>query len=141
MEAIQIRLQKPSLNRDNGFELANICDTRWVHTNVVSRPQVHLSLTSDQNGFNFNSSSLLCGHGNAFTSKEPKYTLKSSSDHPYEPTYVLSKQIPETDVNQTRLRVLFLWVYSYKVTYISIQMFLGWLWNVPAHKIKLWTWY
>ena len=81
---------------------------RWVHTSVVSRPQVHLSLTSDVNEFNFSSSSLLCGHGNAFTSKEPKYTLKSSSDHPYESTYALSKHIPETDVNQTRSRVLLL---------------------------------
>ena len=27
-------------------------------------------------------------------------TLKSSSDHPYELTYLLSKHIPETDVNQ-----------------------------------------
>ena len=26
-EAIEIKLRKPSLNRDNGFELASICDT------------------------------------------------------------------------------------------------------------------
>ena len=73
---------------------------RWVHTSGLSIPQVHLSPTSDVYRFNFSSSSLLCGHGNALPSKKPKYTLKSSSNHPYELTYLLSKHIPETDVNQ-----------------------------------------
>ena len=83
------------------YQFDNYAHNRWVHTSVVSRPQVHLNPTSDVNGFNFSSSSLLCGHGNAFPSKEPKYTLKYSSDHPYELAYALSKHIPETDINQT----------------------------------------
>ena len=77
---------------------------RWVHTSVVSRPQVHLNATSDVNGFNFSSSSLLCAHGDAFPSKEPKYTLKYSSDHPYELAYAPSKHNSETEVNHTNQR-------------------------------------
>ena len=42
--------------------------------------------------------SLLCGHDNAMSSKKPKCTLKSSSDHPYELTYLSPKHIPQTDV-------------------------------------------
>ena len=62
---------------------------RWVHTSLVSRPQVYFNLTSDMNGSNFNLSSLLCSRGNVSCSKEPKYTSKSSSTHPYRRTYTL----------------------------------------------------
>ena len=92
------------------------------------------------NGINFSSSSLLCGHGNTLPSKEPKYTLNSGSDHPYEPTYALSKHIPETDVNQTRSCVLFLYVYSYKVTQV-FKCFSGDSEMFLSNKINPWTCY
>ena len=76
---------------------------RWVHTSLVSRPQVYFNLTSDMNGPNFNLSSLLCSHGNVSCSKEPKYTSKSSSTHPYQRTYALSKQFQEIECQSNAL--------------------------------------
>ena len=50
------------------------------------------------NGSNFNfNSSLLCSRGNVSCSKEPKYTSKSRSTHPYRCTYALSKQFQEIE--------------------------------------------
>ena len=49
------------------------------------------------NGSSFNLSSLLCSRDNASCSKEPKYTSKSSSTHPYQRTYALSKQFQEIE--------------------------------------------
>ena len=49
------------------------------------------------NGANFNLSSLLCSRGNVWCSKEPKYTSKPSSTHPYWRTYALSKQFQEIE--------------------------------------------
>ena len=76
---------------------------RWVHTSLVSRPQVYFNLTSDMNMSNFNFSSLLCSRGNASRSKEPKYTSKSSSTHPYQRTYALSKQFQEIECQSNAL--------------------------------------
>ena len=78
-------------------------DIRWVHTSLVSRPQVYFNLTSDMNGSNSNLSSLLCSRGNVSCSKEPKYTSKSSSTHPYRRTYVLSKQFQEIECQSNAL--------------------------------------
>ena len=75
----------------------------WVHTSLVSRPQVYFNLTSDMNGSNFNLSSLLCSRGNVSCSKEPKYTSKSSSTHPYRRTYALSKQFQEIECQSNAL--------------------------------------
>ena len=68
---------------------------RWVHTSLVSRPQVYFNLTSDMNGSNFNLSSLLLSRANVSFSKQPKYTSKLSPTHPYRRTYALSKQFQE----------------------------------------------
>ena len=76
---------------------------RWVHTSLVSRPQVYFNLTSDMNGSNSNLSSLLCSRGNVSCSKEPKYTSKSSSTHPYRRTYALSKQFQEIECQSNAL--------------------------------------
>ena len=76
---------------------------RWVHTSLVSRPQVYFNLTSDMNGSNFNLSSLLCSRNNVSCSKEPKYTSKSSSTHPYQRTYTLSKQFQEIECQSNAL--------------------------------------
>ena len=84
----------------NQFLVSNI---RWVHTSLVSRPQVYFNLTSDMNGSNSNLSSLLCSRGNVSCSKEPKYTSKSSSTHPYRRTYVLSKQFQEIECQSNAL--------------------------------------
>ena len=77
--------------------------SRWVHTSLVSRPQVYFNLTSDMNGSNSNLSSLLCSRGNVSCSKEPKYTSKSSSTHPYRRTYALSKQFQEIECQSNAL--------------------------------------
>ena len=79
------------------------CFIRWVHISLVSRPQVYFNLTSDMNMSNFNFSSLLCSRGNASRSKEPKYTSKSSSTHPYQRTYALSKQFQEIECQSNAL--------------------------------------
>ena len=76
---------------------------RWVHTSLVSRPQVYFNLTSDMNGSNSNLSSLLCSRGNVSCSKEPKYTSKSSSTHSYRRTYALSKQFQEIECQSNAL--------------------------------------
>ena len=55
------------------------------------------------NGSNFNLSSLLCSRGNVSCSKEPKYTSKSSSTHPYQRTYALSKQFQEIECQSNAL--------------------------------------
>ena len=74
----------------------------WVHTSIVSRPQVLLSPTSEfVIGFTFRSTSLLFGRSYAFPSKKPKCTIKSISDHNNKLTYLLSKHITETHLNQT----------------------------------------
>ena len=62
-----------------------------------------LNLTSDMNGSNSNLSSLLCSRGNVSCSKEPKYTSKSSSTHPYRRTYALSKQFQEIECQSNAL--------------------------------------
>ena len=69
-------------------------------TLTVSKDTICLFDWKKEKLFRASLSSLLCGHGNALPSKKPKYTLKSSSDYPYQLTYLLSKHIPETDVNQ-----------------------------------------
>ena len=51
-------------------------DNSCVHTSLVSRPEVYLKFTSDANRSNCSVSRLLCGRGNDFSSKEPKYTSK-----------------------------------------------------------------
>ena len=50
--------------------------TSFVHTGLVSRPEVYLKFTSDVNRSNCSVSWLLCSRGNDFSSKEPKYTSK-----------------------------------------------------------------
>ena len=55
------------------------------------------------NGSSFNLSSLLCSRDNASCSKEPKYTSKSSSTHPYQRTYALSKQFQEIECQSNAL--------------------------------------
>ena len=55
------------------------------------------------NGSNFNLSSLLCSRSNVSCSKEPKYTSKSSSTHPYRRTYALSKQFQEIECQSNAL--------------------------------------
>ena len=54
-------------------------------------------MTSDVDGSHFNLSSLLYNNGNVSCSKEPKYTFKSHSTHPYRRTYTLSKQFQEIE--------------------------------------------
>ena len=78
-------------------------EIRWVHTSLVSRPQVYFNLTSDMNGSYFNLSSLLCSRNDVSCSKEPKYTSKSSSAHPYRHTYALSKQFEEIECQSNTL--------------------------------------
>ena len=77
----------------------------FILRSLVSRPQVpvYFNLTSDMNGSNFNLSSLLCSCGKVSCSKEPKYTSKSSSIHPYQRTYALSKQFQETECQSNAL--------------------------------------
>ena len=55
------------------------------------------------NGPNFNLSSLPCSRGYVLCSKEPKYTSKSSSTHPYQRTYALSKQFQEIECQSNAL--------------------------------------
>ena len=54
---------------------------RWVHTSLVSRPQVYFNLNSDMNGSNF----------------------ATSSTHPYGRTYALSKQFQEIECQSNAL--------------------------------------
>ena len=74
------------------------CYNRWVHSNLVSRPQVYFNLTSDVNGSNFNLSSLLCSHGNKSGLEEPKCISKLCSTNPHWRTYPLSKQLQEIEI-------------------------------------------
>ena len=94
--------QLPLDNLSGGIK-RNWRNNRWVHTSLVSRPQVYFNLTSAMNESNFNLSSLLCSRGNISCSKEPKYTSKSSSTHPYQHTYALSKQFQEIECQSNAL--------------------------------------